>query len=48
MGKKLDRITKNSEKKKREDFDLWIYDSDLNDVIQVFVRSQGDSKSTNS
>ncbi len=32
------------ERKKREDFDSWMYDGDLNDAMREFVRMKGDSK----
>lgn len=37
-------IRKISEKKERDDGDLWMYDEDVNDAIKKFVKTQGDCK----
>ena len=45
MGKKLGQVTRNSGKKRKRNFDLWMYNGDLNNAMRAFVRTQGDSKS---
>ena len=32
------------ERKERDDYDLWMYDGDLNDAMMKFAATQGDSK----
>ena len=32
------------ERKERDDYDSWMYDLDLNDVMRKFAATQGDSK----
>lgn len=36
------------EKKKREDSNLWMYNSDLNNAIRAFAKTQDNGKSRNS
>ncbi len=32
------------EKKERDDYNLWMYDGDLNDAMRKFAGTQGDSE----
>lgn len=44
MGEFMSRYTRNSQKKKRDNYDLWVYNGDLNDAMKKFAETQGDSK----
>lgn len=37
-------IRKISERKEKDDSELWIYDNEVNDAIRIFARTQGDNK----
>lgn len=40
----MGKLTRNSKKKKRDDYELWIYDKDWNNKMKKYTMTQGDNK----